>query len=315
MKYDLSGVGGKVASAILRVYKTQTTTNLTGRVWLGLDDNWTQATAGSSLPGLGYPVVSKVMPNAAGYVDFDVTSLVNGEVLGDRTATIAVTTDSDNWTGFATRETVAQFRPQLVISAVEAVPPRVVSSSFGYASNPNQIVYAFSEDVGASLTSADVVLESLSDPGLVLTVSASPIYNPVTQTAAFSISPGILPDGEYRAVLKAPDVTDTAGNALLVDNSFEFFALAGDADHNHRIDIDDYFRIDLARAMGLGGFANGDFDHSGGPPDGDDYFIIDSAFLAQQSAAAPVFGQAAIGPGGQAIPNDPVWDSDDQPLY
>jgi hypothetical protein len=65
----------------------------------------------------------------------------------------------------------------------------------------------------------------------------------------------------------------------------------GDADLSGRIDIEDYFRIDLGYAGRLTGFANGDFDYSGAI-DGADYLIIDRAFLAQMSispaASSPV---------------------------
>jgi hypothetical protein len=56
----------------------------------------------------------------------------------------------------------------------------------------------------------------------------------------------------------------------------------GDSDVNGVVNIDDYFRIDLGYANQLaGGYRTGDFNYSGGPPNGDDYFLIDSAFLAQ----------------------------------
>ena len=70
------------------------------------------------------------MPSGAGYVDFDVTGLVNGEVLGDRTATIGITTDSNNWTSFNTKEAAAGVRPQLVVTSALPPPPPQVTDGF-----------------------------------------------------------------------------------------------------------------------------------------------------------------------------------------
>jgi hypothetical protein len=69
------------------------------------------------------------------------------------------------------------------------------------------------------------------------------------------------------------DFTITLGPGSVLPNP----AAAADANGDGKLNIDDYFHIDLGRANGLGGFANGDFDGSGSV-DGDDYFIIDRAF-------------------------------------
>jgi autotransporter-associated beta strand protein len=64
----------------------------------------------------------------------------------------------------------------------------------------------------------------------------------------------------------------------------------GDATLDGVVNIDDFFAIDLARSNAVaGGWARGDFDYSGGPPTGDDYFIIDTAFLQQ---GGPLGGSA-----------------------
>src|SRR5262249_12582525 len=70
LKFDLSGRGGKVSSAILRVFKTTVTSSLAMRVYHSVSDNWTEtATTGIFA---SYPVItSQNIPNAAGFVDFD----------------------------------------------------------------------------------------------------------------------------------------------------------------------------------------------------------------------------------------------------
>jgi hypothetical protein len=59
------------------------------------------------------------------------------------------------------------------------------------------------------------------------------------------------------------------------------FTYNGDANLDGRVDITDYFHIDLGRAARESGWINGDFDHSGGVPDAADYMLIDRAFLSQ----------------------------------
>jgi hypothetical protein len=89
-------------------------------------------------------------------------------------------------------------------------------------------------------------------------------------------------------VVPAGSLKDRSGNALASDFTLDFFVLAGDADRDGRVTIDDYFRLDLGYANQLAGFSNGDFDYSG-VINADDYFLIDQGFLAQPGpqASAP----------------------------
>jgi hypothetical protein len=59
--------------------------------------------------------------------------------------------------------------------------------------------------------------------------------------------------------------------------------ILGDANFDGVIDELDFALIDHAyrTQMQEAGYANGDFDFSGGPPNADDYFIIDQALIAQ----------------------------------
>ncbi|MBC8106682.1 MAG: cellulase family glycosylhydrolase, partial [Anaerolineae bacterium] len=189
MKFSLASVGGKASSATLRVYKNQTTSNMIGRAWIMLSDSWTQATAQASLPVKSYPLQSLTMPNGVGYMNFDVSSAINQELFGDRVITLAITTNSNNWTAFQTREGANQ--PQLLVNSAEAVAPQLVSSVFDHSTNPNKFTFTFNENVFASMSSADMQLQSLTDPSTVLTLS-SPI-DLGANTVSYSITPGIVP--------------------------------------------------------------------------------------------------------------------------
>jgi hypothetical protein len=83
----------------------------------------------------------------------------------------------------------------------------------------------------------------------------------------------------------------TAFDGLPVDTQAVLvkYTYRGDATLDGRVNIDDYFRIDLGFANQVaGGWRTGDFNYSGGPPNGDDYFLIDSAFLLQGAPLAAV---------------------------
>ena len=58
------------------------------------------------------------------------------------------------------------------------------------------------------------------------------------------------------------------------------------ATRDGRVTIADYFAADRGRALRLTGWANGDFDGSGGAADAADYMLLDRAFL-NQSLASP----------------------------
>jgi hypothetical protein len=105
---------------------------------------------------------------------------------------------------------------------------------------------------------------------------------------------------EGSAQLTVSDGRLTIANAAgAVNNKIAFIEIYsvkpgedGDADLDGDVDIADYFAVDRGRAMGREGWSNGDFDLSGGAADGDDYMIIDRAFLSRgqglSAGAAPV---------------------------
>jgi hypothetical protein len=94
------------------------------------------------------------------------------------------------------------------------------------------------------------------------------------------------------------------GRPVDEDSVLVRFTLEGDANLDGRVNIDDYFLIDLGHANGLAGYASGDFNYSGGAPDGDDYFRIDHAFLLQGAPLA-LAGPSALAPA--------TWGSDSSP--
>jgi hypothetical protein len=68
----------------------------------------------------------------------------------------------------------------------------------------------------------------------------------------------------------------------------------GDADLDGDVDGDDYARIDLGFASGLGGYGNGDFNYSG-RVNADDYFLIDRAFGEESLVVSAVAAGEEVG--------------------
>ena len=82
-------------------------------------------------------------------------------------------------------------------------------------------------------------------------------------------------------------------NSILVKYTYE-----GDANANGRIEPDDYAAIDTGLATHATGYAHGDFNYTGGPPNSDDYFIIDRSFSDQGAVLSTPTAPASesIGP-------------------
>ena len=144
--------------------------------------------------------------------------------------------------------------------------PTVASSSFAFATAPHRLSFAFRGNVSASLGTNDLLLENLTTSQTVAASDMSLAYNGATNTATFTfpgLADGVLPDGRYRATVRAAGITDAAGNPMPTDHVFNFVFLVGDANNDGRVDLDD-FDI-LAANFGMSGrdFAHGDFDYNG----------------------------------------------------
>jgi NAD(P)-dependent dehydrogenase (short-subunit alcohol dehydrogenase family) len=89
--------------------------------------------------------------------------------------------------------------------------------------DPMELQFQFAEDVSASLSSNDIQLTNLTtntviNPSFIVLSD----YNHSTNVATFIFSPayfnGILPDGDYEAVINAADVTDAVGNPIDIES-------------------------------------------------------------------------------------------------
>ncbi len=144
--------------------------------------------------------------------------------------------------------------------AVDIIPPTVMQAHHLYQTSPNTLTFAFDEDVSASLSAADLIVQTLPAGDAVGVTGFT--YDAATNLASFMLSKS-LPDGNYRATLSAAGVTDAAGNPLSADFTFDFFVLAGDANHDRIVDITDLGILATNWQSSGINFAQGDFNYDG----------------------------------------------------
>ena len=132
----------------------------------------------------------------------------------------------------------------------------------------------FTQNVGASLTTADLQLQNLTTGATVPTGSMALTFDAGTSTATITFpgfANGVLPDGNYRLTLLSPGITNGAGQQLDAnrdgtggDNfTFEFFVLAGDANRDKAVNLQDFNILAANFGQAPRNFAQGDFDYSG----------------------------------------------------
>lgn len=157
---------------------------------------------------------------------------------------------------------------------------------FNYLTGPQSVQYRFSEQM-LGLSAPNFTLTNLTHSTVVpLAVS----YDPITFTAtitwpSFNGDSGILTDGNYTLTASSA-ITDLAGNPLS-SNSFNFFFLNGDVDHDGDVDNDDFGVLFSHFGQSAAAtFADGDFDYDG-DVDNADFGIFFSRFGVSLPAPAP----------------------------
>jgi subtilisin family serine protease len=194
----------------------------------------------------------------------------------------------------------------------DIAPPKSLSSQFTFQ-NSQSLVVQFNENVSASLSMADLVLENLTAGGNVDTSGFTLSYDSLTNTATFSVN-GILPDADFRARLVAGGIQDLSGNTLDGngngvggdDHTFDFFFLQGDANRDRRVDLLD-FDI-LAANFGASGtnFSQANFNYDG-QTDLTDFNIFTARFGGQLAGPSSL----SFGQGDSRMIDDVMGGSDD----
>jgi len=167
--------------------------------------------------------------------------------------------------------------------------PRLTEFAFAYETGPQRAVFSFDNLAGSLLTASDVTVVYIAT-GQPLSASA---YNVVIDSTARTMSVthanGMTwPDGDYRIRIAPNRIRDFAGNTTPDGVTFEYFAMAGDANRDRSVSLTD-FTI-LASNFGTSSiFSGGDFDYSGDVTLGD-FTILASQFGKTLNVASVFFG-------------------------
>jgi hypothetical protein len=179
--------------------------------------------------------------------------------------------------------------------------PEVITATFVWQNAPQRIVYTFTQNV--TVEPGDILLENLTTMQTVPTANIAVTPGPNTATITFLNYPfGALPDGQYRATLRAADVVPP-----LPSDRVDFFQfLMADSDQNGVVNLQDFNR--LAGNFGQSGrdFTQGNFNYDPmGLVNLQDFNLLAGRFGATVAPAVSVRGSiGAPTPGARRTPND-----------
>lgn len=181
----------------------------------------------------------------------------------------------------------------------DAVPaPAVTDHLFEHDASPNAFYFQFGRNVSASLSLSDLQVQNLTTGQTIASAQMSLAFDPSLNTATLNFpgvvnANGILPDGNYRVRVVAAGVEDQFGIPMAGDAVLDFFSLAGDADRDRAVDLDDF--TSLAANFGQQDriWAQGDFTLDGSASL-DDFTILASNFGKNLPPPQPASGRAAL---------------------
>ena len=183
--------------------------------------------------------------------------------------------------------------------------PNVLTTATGELSldRRDRVTVTFTEDVSGDLSTDALTLQNLSG-GSAPSMTYS--WDLATLTATWQFNQP-LDDGNYRATLHGDEVHDSGG--ALVDGNrdslpggdydFDFFSLAGDANHDRSVDFNDLVKL-AQNYNTIGGktYADGDFTGDGNVD------FNDLVILAQHyNTALPVGGAPALNAAAAPMPS------------
>ena len=179
--------------------------------------------------------------------------------------------------------------PSYSMTVVDLTPaaPQVVTGTYPWQTAGNKIQFTFDQAMDPSTFQiGDLTL--INQDGGAVPVIQSVSYDAPTKTATFLLA-GTPHDDNYQATLGSGSVSSSAGVATTAASSFNFFALAGDANHDRSVDNAD-FTIMFNHFTQAGTFADGDFNYDG-IVDNADFTMMFNNFT--KTLAAPNVNQTA----------------------
>jgi hypothetical protein len=169
-----------------------------------------------------------------------------------------------------------------------AVVPSVTASAFLFATAPHRLRFSFDHDASPGLGSDDLVVQNLTTGQTIPSSEFTVAYDTSNNVATFTYAAagGVLPEGNYRATLLA------AGTTLPADHVFTFHFLRGDANHDGRVNLQDFNLLAANFGQSPRDFTQGDFDYDS---------VVN---LSDFNILAARFGQVLAGPAAGASASD-----------
>jgi hypothetical protein len=252
----------------------------------GLTQGWT-VVSNTASPGAARLVLFNTVPmdaSAGSLVDLVLHVAADAPVEGSAALNLDARLNEGRAVADVTQGTVA----------LDGVAPQVSEETFDALGTSAAVTVRFSEDVSGSAAAGGVTVVDLATGETLDAGKVKVTYDATTHEATVSFPgyPGGLPDGNYRVTLTPQTITDSAGNALASAYAFDFFALAGDANHDRAVDFNDL--VALAQNYNTAGktFARGDFNYDGNV-DFNDLVMLAQRYnttLAANGAAAETAG-------------------------
>lgn len=177
------------------------------------------------------------------------------------------------------------------------LPPTITDAAFVVDAPQMHVDLTFSESLATPLQSGQFQIIDLLSGLPVDTVSIDTLST--VDSAQIFWSSGAFPNGDYRLTIPVTAISDAQGNPSVEALTFDFFALAADANGDRAVNTLD-FNI-LTHHFGTAGklFSQGNFDYdTSGQVDSVDFNIFTGQYgkklpapAAPASLAAPLFAQ------------------------
>jgi hypothetical protein len=275
-------------------------------------------TGNVTFAGISQPVVRSEIASLANFGRVNITGNVNlnspgstsrfdpdlvggfdpalGAVFNVITATGPIINAFDSFQGGATPSgrIMTLQRPTANIVAVRIDPgplppaPQILSQTYEYLTR-QAIVFQFSQDVSAFLSRKDYQLLNVTT-GQTLAQSAGTLTFNTASNQATLVLTNELPDGDYRLTVNASDIANAAGvPASGSPIVLKFFSLAGDANHDRKVDFADL--VILAQNYNLTGLnsSQGNVNYSAdGAVDFADLVILAQQYNKNLGVAPPI---------------------------
>jgi ELWxxDGT repeat protein len=189
----------------------------------------------------------------------------------------------------------------------DTTAPTVIDAKFSDELSPQSVDFQFTEDVFASLSSADITITRLSNNTDIPTGSIALKYDHSANRASFGIVLDALSlaEGNYRATLHHAGVSDASSNSLSDDATLDFFVFAGDANHDRRINALDFNILASHFGENPSEFSRGDFNYDR-KINTADFNLLAQRFSQTLAAPASVLGASNIA--FSAIPIKDLFD-------